>query len=250
MKHAWRIWAKSIGDKNGQTMSSKHYNYKNSDNTRWHFYESWLQEMPQRFIKRYDFPALLSELQDFLTRNKEQKINKSLYMAESEMFLYVYGNVDNEISIITYMEKSPQAVKILNTQKNEVFKKISPSATDLYLAALAVVQPRSLMFTSDNKMTDRGLSIWKKLLKMGKHISVYDVGDKSRSGKTLIPIPNDQPEKLDQYFRDDLTGQHYRYVLSESTYNFNNYVYDRFMMRRICESAGTIDDDNYKDEDK
>jgi hypothetical protein len=141
------------------------------------------------------------------------------------------------------MEKTTQSVKIMNTQKNEKFKSVRPSAVDLYLTALGIVKPRSLMFTSDNQMTDQGLGIWKKLLSLGKHISVYDITNKARTGQTLKTLSS--PEEIEQYFINDQSGQRYRYVLSESTEQFNNYTYCNFMTRRICESAGTICDDNY-----
>lgn len=229
-------------------MSSEHYNYKNEDNIRWHFYESWLQEMPQRIAARNDFPGLLNNLQEFISMFGENQIGENIFKSESDSTLYVFGRLSNKVSIITYMEKTQQSVKIMNTQKNEEFKGLRPSAVDLYLTALEIVKPKSLMFTSDNKMIDRGLEIWKKLLSMGKHISVYDITNKSRTGQTLKQLSS--PEEFEQYFRNELTGQNYRYVLSESIEKFNNYTYCYFMTRRICESAGTIDDDNYKDEDK
>jgi hypothetical protein len=229
-------------------MSEGQYDYKNDDNTRWHFYESWLQEMPQRIKARNDFPGLLNNLQEFISIFGENQISQNIFKSESESTLYVFGRLSNEVSVITYMEKTQQSVKIMNTQKNEKFKGTRPGAVDLYLNALEIVKPKSLMFTSDNQMTDRGLEIWKKLLSMGKYISVYDVTNKSRAGQTLKQLSS--PEELEQYFRNDLVGQHYRYVLSESIEEFNNYTYCNFMTRRICESAGTINDDFYKDEDK
>jgi hypothetical protein len=97
-------------------------------------------------------------------------------------------------------------------------------------------------------MTENGLSIWKRLLKLGKHISVYDTTIKSRVGKTLIPVSTEKD--LEKYFGDNLQHGNFRYVLSENIQNYNNQVNDRFMMRRICESSDTIDDDIYEEEDK
>jgi hypothetical protein len=229
-------------------MSKHQYNYKNDDNTRWHFYESWISEMPQKLPPRYDFDLLLSELKDFLSRNEEQVVYNNIFYAQSENFLYVYGKVNDTISIISYLEKHRQSAFVLNTQKNNLFLKIPPSSVDIYIAALEVTKPLSLVFTSDNKMTENGLSIWKRLLKLGKHISVYDTTIKSRVGKTLIPISNEKD--LEKYFGDNLQHGNFRYVLSENIQNYNNQVNDRFMMRRICESSGTIDDDIYEEEDK
>jgi hypothetical protein len=195
-------------------MSKEQYNYKNEDDTRWHFYESWLQEMPQRISARNDFPGLLNNLEEFISIFGKEQVTENIFKSESESTLYIFGRVSDKVSIITYMEKTQQSVKIMNTQKNQEFKGVKPSAVDLYLTALDIVKPRSLMFTSDNQMTDRGLEIWKKLMSVGKHISVYDVTNKSRSGQTLIQLRT--PEELEKYFRDDYTGQHYRYVLSES----------------------------------
>lgn len=233
---------------NKEKMSKQQYNYKNDHDTRWHFYESWLQEMPQRIEARYDFPGLLNILQEFININGTDNIAKNIFKSESNTSLYIFGKVGNEISIITYMEKTAQSVKIMNTQKNEKFKNTSPTAVDLYLSGRALVKPKGLIFTSDNQMTDRGLGIWKKLMTSGKHISVYDITDKKRTGQTLKQLKS--PDELEQYFTNDYSGKNYRYVLSESTDNFNNYTYCYFMTRRICESAGTINDDEYNDEDK
>lgn len=228
-------------------MSLDQYNYKNEDNTRWHFYESWLREMPQRIAPRNDFPGLLGDLVDFVKRNGESRVSDNIFISASENFIYVYGKVEDEISIITFLERNRQSAFILNTQKNSKFHGQPPSAVGIYLAALDAIKPIPLIFTSDDKMTDLGLGIWKKLISLGKKISVYDVTDKSKTGKTLIPITTELD--LEKYFGDQTSFKKYRYVLSEEV-NYYDHVHDRFMMRRICESAGTIDDNNYKDEDK
>lgn len=228
-------------------MTREQYDYKNEDDTRWHFYESWLQEMPQRIEARNDFPGLSRDLNDFVNRNGEDLISNDIYISQSANFIYVYGKVQNEISIITYLEKNRQSAFVLNTQKNSKFSGQRPSAVDLYLATLNAISPVPLIFTSDNKMTDLGLGIWKKMFKLGKHISVYDVTDKSRAGKTLISIETESD--FEKYFGDSVAYNRYRYVLSESV-NYYGHVYERFMMRRICESAGTINDDIYEEEDK
>jgi hypothetical protein len=229
-------------------MTNQQYNYKNTDDLRWYFYESWLQEMPERIEARYDFPGLLNILQEFININGVDNISKNIFKSESDTSLYIFGKVGNELSIITYMEKTVQSVKIMNTQKNEKFKNISPTAVDLYLTGLELVKPKGLVFTSDNQMTDRGLDIWKKLLKMGKHISVYDVTNKLKTGQTLKQLKSS--DELEQYFKNDYSSQHYRYVLAESLNNFNNYTYCYFMTRRICESANTINDAIYQENDK
>jgi hypothetical protein len=229
----------------GTVMSERNYDYKNFDDSRWQFYESWLLEYPQRIESRYDFPGLLNILSEFISIFGETQVAQNIFKSESESSLYIFGKVDDVISIISYMEKTSQSVKIMNTQKNERFTGTRPNAVDVYLTALEIVKPRSLVFTSDNQMTDKGLEIWKKLLSIGKHVSVYDITDKSRTGQTLKQISS--PKEMEQYFTNDRSGQRYRYVLSESINQFNNHTYCKFMTRRICESAGTINDKTYEE---
>lgn len=99
------------------------------------------------------------------------------------------------------------------TGKNLKLKRKPPYASDLYAAILKNTD-KSIRLMSDKTLSDEGYSLWKKLLKLGHKVSVYNASE--NPGQSLKSFHT--PEEMDEYFKhDDSDFEKYQYVLSENT---------------------------------
>ena len=88
---------------------------------------------------------------------------------------------------------------------------------------------------SDNKLSDEGFNIWKRLLKDGHKISVYD---KDSPGPSYTEIHS--LDELEKYFKhSDPSYKRYTYVLSENIQSLLE-IRSLFRLRRTRELSGTL----------
>jgi len=208
-----------------------------SNDSRKEFFESWIQETPQRSPARNDFNVLLNSLLDFQKVLPAKHVRNNIYYIEGDQVVFFYALGNNEIAAILELEKRPETLTVLSVAKKDTYQFRAPWVSDLYIAAADTF--RSLKFTSDATLTDEGFNLWKRLLKTHT-ILVYDI---THPGLSLVKIENE--EELKKYFGDAHNLKNYRYVLTESTKWFSN-VKETFTIRRTREVAGITLDEDYK----
>jgi len=196
------------------------------------FEESWLKlyEMPEGISGMNLYDTLVKSIDDRINEYGYKVIdcgNNLFKIVGSQLSYYWMGNYDiiAELTITQH-----------NATVNAVAKKIpgsKPHASDFYIAILNDVP--SLRFQSDTRLTQDGLKIWKRLLKQGYAISVYN---KESPGRSFTPLKTEQD--LMQFFKDnDRTYQKYQYVLSEQGLKLGD-VHGFFNTRRMRELTGNL----------
>ncbi len=193
------------------------------------FYESWIVESPQRIYARNDFITLLDNLTAFMEVYQSQLISSNLYFLEGKDLCYVYYKTNDNITAIVELKKTPLNLTVVNVAKESTYQNFLPYMSDIYKEILTIANNKSLRFTSDDMITDKGLNIWKKLMNDGYTVSVYEP---TSPGRTLTKIST--VDDLEKYLGDN-TYKKYRFVLSENYENWFGYVVERFMTRRVME---------------
>ena len=174
------------------------------------FNETWLNEMPQN-IGIYDtYNNLIHNIKERIQDGSEpQKINELYMIQGSEVQFYWYED-NGIITLGTELYKKPQGLVISITGKNSDYKGKPPYASDLYNDILNLTH-RSIKLLSDDKLSDEGFNLWKKLYSKGHKISVYDNTNPGQSLRTIKSI-----DDLDKFFKNDAKYKRYQFVLSEN----------------------------------
>ena len=205
--------------------------------SRTNFNESWLSEMPERIESTDLIDMIKYTIQDLQNNNQSPtQVSPNLKKIELSSVVY-YWQEDAKGNIIIGGEfgKTPQAL-VVHAVGKQGNKGQPPWASDLYLAVLADQSKtqKSIRLSSDSTMTDEGVNIWKRLLKAGHPISVYD---KTSPGQTHTRI--NSPEEMDQFIQADTNFRKYQFVVSESI-SESLEVRSYFLTRRTRELAGML----------
>ena len=195
------------------------------------FIDTWLFEMPRGSGRFETFDALKYAIRDFTKSGiKPVEVTGNLKrIIIHELYLYWYEK-DEEIQLASELTKRPEGLVVSITGKDPSLKGSPPYASDLYIAILKDTD-KNIRILSDKSLSDEGYSLWKKLLKLGHKVSVYNA--KENPGQSMRSFHT--PEEMDEFFKHgDVDFEKYQYVLSE---NINNLAYVRahFNMRRARE---------------
>jgi len=173
------------------------------------FNNTWLMESPEGLGSFEMFDALEYNIRDRKKHGGEiASLGNNLYKIRGEQVLYYWYEKDGKILLGCELSIRPQAMTVNMVGKNPKHRGSAPYASDLY-AAILKDNSRSIV-VSDTQLSDEGYNIWKRLVRKGFAVSVYDSKQPGKSFKTF----RDEAE-LDEFFKDDDTDyRRYQYVLS------------------------------------
>jgi len=202
---------------------------RRTDRTR--FNESFLGESPQRHPPANYIDNLADEINDYIN-NGEVKVFDLGNIAG-----YEFKKFDLNTVAYYWFEKNKEILLAVQLRKFTDSRQVQlrgsgkPYAVDLYLGILNDVG-KNVTIMSDNQLTEKGLSLWKRLFDQGHKIVVYDVTSPGKIWKTLYSI-----NELEKYFGDEESYKNYRYVLVESS--FLNDTRSFFRLRTTRENSGS-----------
>jgi len=166
---------------------------------------------------------------------KPIKIKSNFYKIELEGQIYYWYEKNGKILLGAQFEKSRKALRVNFIAK--VNKGKPTYASDLYNDVLddrKNIKGINSIVMSDDKLSEEGLKIWKKLFDNGHKVLVYDVDNPGQSYVTLHNV-----DDLDNYFRmNDPSYKRYRYVLSEGLHYLDTRT--AFHLRRLRETSGLL----------
>jgi hypothetical protein len=179
--------------------------------SRTRFNQSWLTEMPSGLGSFETYHALDYSIKDRIKQgSKVLSLGNGLYKITGRQVSYYWAGAPDRIDIAVELDITPQALVVNLTGKDPSLSSKPPYASDLYLAILKD-SDRSIRIMSDKQLSDEGYGIWKRLLRSGNTVSVYDNQDPGQTFKTFDTVAD-----LDRYFADDDTNfMRYQYVLSQ-----------------------------------
>lgn len=159
------------------------------------------------------------------------EIKPGLYKLSGKYVSYYWMGSPTQIDLAAEVERSPQSLILALLGKNPQLKKGAPYASDLYVG---IVEDSDLsLLVSDEKLSDEGLKVWKRLVQQGYGVTVFD---KNKPGVTRETFTS--PDQLDQFFKKgDAQFRRYRYVLSKPKEQLWETV-SVFNTRRYRELAG------------
>lgn len=202
------------------------------------FVRSWiLLEAPEGFGQFETFDQVSYSIKDLLKHGAKPVAladgTKKLALGDSTF--WYWREVDDKVVLGVELVKKDQNLTVTVVGKDPKLRGRGPYASDLYATILADVKDRALRLTSDQTLSDEGLKLWKRLLKQGYKISVYDNEQPGQSFKQL-----DTEQELSKFFsNDDRTFRRYQYVVTESA-DVMLLVRARFNSRRTRELCGTL----------
>ena len=196
------------------------------------FVRTWLTEAPMGTGPINTYPALAYTIKELIESGyKPVKVGDLNKLTVEDVIFYWYGT-EEHIELGTELHVKPQALVVSVTGKDPKLKGKKPYASELYTAILKDAD-KSIRFMSDEQLSDEGYSIWKKLLKLGHKVTVYDFNNPGRSMKSFS-----SEVELEEFFKHgDPEYKRYQYVLSEDLHKLG-VVRMRFNLRRHRELTG------------
>jgi len=208
--------------------------------TRGLFFNSWMVEQAQKSLPRNDLNVIVNDLNEFKNYYTEVQLDSDIYYLETNTRLFVYCKINDDIVAVIAFEKTPQNFSVTSTAKNIAYKGKPPYMSELYMAALTLAKPRSLLIYGDKTLTGDGFAVWSRLLSSGHTISVYN---HSLPGQSLTKL--NTIDDLKKYWGDDNQYRNYSFVLSENHQHWMDSVYEPFTVRRMRELANITLDEDY-----
>jgi hypothetical protein len=194
------------------------------------FRETWLVEMPSGSGAFGTFDVLEYGIRDLKKIKTPQHIDGYLFKIISDNVLYYWYEKDGVIQLATELLRKKEGLVVRLTGKNPKLKGKPPYASDLYSMILKD-SDKSIRLMSDKTLSDEGYSMWKKLLKLGYNISIYNAEENPGQSRKSFQTP----EEMDAFFKhDDTDFEKYQYVLSETLEDLA-YVMATFNSRRARE---------------
>ena len=204
--------------------------YESLKGHRQDFIDTWLVEMPSGSGRFETFSSLEYVIKDLKKHIKPTSVSGDLFRIVLGDVLYYWYEKDEVIQLATELHNKAQGIVISITGKNPSLKGSSPYASDLYVTILKNTD-KNIRLVSDEQLSDEGYSLWKKLLKLGHKVSMYNSEDSP--GQSLRTF--NTPEEMDEFFKhDDINFKKYQYVLSEDVIKMCE-VRGRFNSRRARE---------------
>jgi hypothetical protein len=198
------------------------------------FNETWLSEAPEGIPVADHYAPLVYNINDRIKHNASvMDLSNNYKKIVGGQVCYYWQEINNIIEIACELSIKPQALVV-----NSIGKRAGSAshATDLYTTILNDSK-QAIKLMSDTRLTDNGLSVWKRLVNNGHNITVYD---KSNPGQSMTLITNAQD--LDRFVRhNDENYQNYQFVLSEASYLAE--VRSFFNTRRLRELTGVGTED-------
>lgn len=208
-----------------------------TSDSRTDFTNTWICETPEGIGKTELVDMLDYSIKDRIKHGaKKISLGNDYYKIEGQQTLFYWYESNEKIQLAIEFSIKPQAIVVNAVGK--LVKGIPPYATDLYDVVLndrknIAGSVNNIRLLSDKTLSDDGIEIWKRLLKQGHKIFVYD----STNPGTLHEI-NNEAELLKFFKNDDTDFRRWQYVLSES----QSYAETRsfFNTRRMRELSGTL----------
>lgn len=182
--------------------------------------------MPWRVNGSNDFAALLEMLQENLSYNDDvTEVNNGVFKIQNgSQITYWVGDKDaKNVSIIVDTEDNGNFRKVVYTAKNP---KISgaPFASDVYMTIKNDAMTDSLVFSSDELISDDAARLWQRLVTHGHNIAVFDTTT-HKYELTHVSTAQD----LKKYFGDS-TKQRFIFVMSESIETIRGTIHSVALM--------------------
>ena len=199
------------------------------------FKNTWLYEMPSGLGAFETFDAIEYSIKDFIKHgiNPDSLGNSLKRIIANDNQFYWYED-DGEITLATELHKKPEGLVVSLTGKNPKFKGKPPYASELYSDILKH-SDKSIRILSDIQLSDEGFLLWKKMLKLGHKISVYDNKEPGKSFKSF-----ENESEFDEFFKhDDTDFTRYQYILSENILDYCA-VRASFRLRQHREQSNLI----------
>ena len=203
--------------------------------TRQMFEESWLEEMPVGHETGLTYNVIVNTIIDWRDVKKPVVLANGLHNIVGEtVVLYWRQTTNNAITIAAEFRRAPEAIVVSLLGKHPALQGQPPYASEFYHDILQDSHT-AIRIMSDDKLSDEGMAVWKKLLAQGHKISVYDANSPGQSFITLSDV-----EDLDKFFsKTDLSYKRYQFVLTE-----DNIVHIEtrsfFNLRRFRELSNTL----------
>lgn len=198
------------------------------------FVESWLKEMAVGLGQFETYDMLCYVIRDYLKNGiKPIKVTDEVFkMDVAQNVLYWNGTSDGAvIALGVELRKESEALVVTILGKNPRLRGKEPYASALY-SLIVKDYGENIRIKSDKFLSDEGYSVWKRLVKDGFKVSVYDSQNPGQSFKTF-----DTPEELESFFKhDDSDYKRYQFVLSETVENLMS-VRSSFLLRKHRESV-------------
>jgi hypothetical protein len=195
------------------------------------FVQSWLTEMPEGVGAIELFDMLEWHIRDRIrSGSTPEKLDSHWRKIMGSQTVYYWYERDGNIVLAAEFSPQPQALVVNAVARNPGYRG-APWATDLYELVLNDTQ-RSLRIHSDTQLSDAGLELWKRFVRQGHRVSVYDRQNPGQSFHTVT-----EPDELEKYFQpDNRDYRRYQYVLSEAS-DYPELV-SVFNTRRMRELSG------------
>lgn len=195
------------------------------------FINSWLFESPQS-IGTFDTWSILSnDLQEKINRSSNIiTCNNSFKKITTGTDWWYWHETNIKIDLIVSL--ITQGKNIYINMAGKLVPGSPPWMDDAYQFIIND-NPDKLGLISDSKLTAAGAKIWKRMIKTGKHVSVYNI---QNPGQTLTVLTN--PDDLDQFLTTNFNKINWRFMLNKHTLFEDTRGY--FTIRRMRELAGTL----------
>lgn len=188
--------------------------------------------MPEGTPPLDSYPNLIYAIQERMQLGQTPiEIKPGLYKLSGQQVNYYWFGSPTQIDLAAEIERTPQSLVLTLLGKNPQLKGNAPYASDLYVG---IVEDSDLsLLVSDEKLSEEGLRLWKRLVQQGYAVTVFD---KQQPGATRETFTS--PEQMDQFFKKgDSQMRRYRYVLSKLREQLWETV-SVFNTRRYRELAG------------
>lgn len=198
------------------------------------FNETWLAEMPMGLGKMGNgfFNTIENSIQDYISNGAlPEDLGNGFKKIQGQQVAYYWHEKNNAITLAAEFTVRPQALVVNGVAKNPAAGS-AVSAVDLYTLVLAN-NHKSIKLMSDDRLSDDGYNIWKRLIQAGHKISVYD---QDNPGQNLLTLTS--PDEMDDFFKPrDMSYRRWQFVLSESGTKLAETV-SYFNTRRMRELSG------------
>jgi len=201
------------------------------------FIKSYLYEMPSGTPPINPILQLINSISELKKYYQIIKLSNNLFKMEGNELVYYWYEENDAILLGAEFTKVKHGIVVNYVAKIE--KSTPPYATDLYNDVLNdrknIEFANNSIIISDKRLSEDGISLWKRLFKKGHTISIYNTEDASNTFTKLNSI-----EDLESFFKmHDSSYEKYRYILSESGGNYAE-VMAFFSLRRLHETSGTL----------
>ena len=207
----------------------------NNSTSREDFEESWITEMPMGIPAQNYYPNIVQNIKERIDAGMTPvHIKDNLYRIIGATVVHYWYEIDGHIMLGSELTRRPQSLVVNFTAKDPKLTNNPPYASQLYAEILDNSQT-PIRLVSDQSLSNEGLQIWKRLLKDGYQILVYDLTAPG-SSRNIVSTEDD----LLKYFKNnDPDFKKYQYVLLKPGEILAETI-SVFNTRRVRELAGIL----------